>query len=140
MMYENATVLDYKGKKIWIKHIEKQLYCVNGRYIAFNPKQDISKPVTVAMALDEFYSPLLGDTDEQDLISFSFMPSGNFMANSYYLGHQAHDMNLVQAVKHEYSEWAKHISESEIYIDDCRDMDLLEWFNHEERKLQGDIV
>lgn len=141
-MYENATILDYKGKKIWIKHIEKQLYCVNGRYIAFNPKQDISKSVIVAIALDNFYCPWFGDIKSTGIILHHTISSqdNKFRIGLGDLANGGFDTSIAHDVLDEYFVWKKSMPNDEIYIDDCRNMDMGDWIIRQDVKVKGDVI
>lgn len=136
-MYEEATVLDYEGKKIWIKHIDKIFYCVNGRYVGFSDKQDLSHPAVVATALDEFYGPLHGRTaDASSVITFSALQDGHLISSHCHLSDIKCDEVRVAIVRHEYEEWRGSVDISDVYIDRCLDMNLIEWLDRQDAKYE----
>lgn len=137
-MYEEATVLDYAGKKIWIKHVNEQLYCVNGRYIVFNPRQDISNSDVIAAALDEWYSPLNPDLMDTSIISF-FSLSGDtehFGIGTGRLANCMFDTSMSGDIMQMYKDWSD--GRSDIYINDCRDMDVGEWLERQKVEVTRD--
>lgn len=139
-MYEEATVLDYKGRKLWIKHVVGPLYCVNGRYIAFNPKQDLEDVSVISEGIDEWYSPFYADLDDDGVVVFGnhSNESDKFIMSASYLARFQCDPDMVKKLETEYEQWMETIDAGTIYINDYRNADMDSWLMGQLNK-EGDM-
>lgn len=129
-MYEKATVLEYENKKIWIKNIVGNVYCVNGRYIGFHDTQDLTDVVVLANALDSFYSPLTKPFTETTALSYNRddrLESGKYRINVSDIRNCIFDVSNAPAILKEYKSWAESVDSESIYINDHRNDSVESW-------------
>ena len=121
-MYEEATILDFEGKKIWVKNIAQSLYCVNGRYILFAKQQDLENVVTFAFALDEFHNPtrdLKQALSSDAMIMHTVNLKRVITITLRDLSCCLFDTSGAGAISKEYREWADSIGSDDIYVYDA---------------------
>lgn len=127
-MYEEATILNYSDKKIWIKYIVDKIYCINGRYVKFLNFLNEDSINEIVDALDLCYSPLYNDSSEMSILVFYPL-----LNNTTNCGMAMYDVNqyvsdtVIRRIKNAYETWLTTVDESDIYVHDCRQQDLSEW-------------
>lgn len=124
-MYETASVLEYQGRKIWVKQIADMLYCVNGKFVLFSKKQDLNDVKAFVDGIDWFYSPWFGDLSDDMIIAFCDGSDNTFNMGSFPL--QEDKKSKAFCIRDEYDLWFMQVKKSDIYINDCRNMDVGDW-------------
>ena len=142
-MYDEATILDFDGKKIWVKHINQGLYCVNGCYVMFNKKQDVSNTAWLAYSVDSFYSPWHKGRveDPESLIGFASVPGedNRYTVVSSFLNKCKFVTTQAKSVKAEYLDWAGLVDRNTIYVNDCRNDNITEWTEKMSKRFRSKI-
>ena len=130
-MYEEATVLGYENRKIWIKHISQELYCVNGCYISFCKEFDLTDVSQIADMLDWYYSPFyaIADSPTRVLICSYVENHPDLHVSMNDLQNSSFDVSSSTAVQNEYNVWKS--GRTDIYINDGRDRDVSSWLDDE---------
>lgn len=129
-MYEEAKILDYEGRKIWIKRVGEYLYLMNGCLFACGDV-DMFDVDMFADIVDMYYSPWCSKFGENDMLSYEKdEATGRYIENSFNILDNLDkvDMDCIRAGRVEYCAWTKSMDIKMIYIDDRRGLSIDEYY------------
>lgn len=137
VLYDEATVLDYEGKSIWVKHVGGPMYCVNGRWVIFDDSQDLADSRVLSRALDEFHNPFHGLerlSDSDCVVEFEGVGDGCFSIHTFNISGCVipFDIGNKDAVKSEYDLW--YDDATDVYAGLDFGDDLGRWLDAIEKK------
>lgn len=131
-MYEMSTVLDHKGRKIWIKKVNDKFYLINGCLLSCGKLETFAVD-KLAKVYDGCYSPdMCTFKDEQtQYVAYISGSDGRYMLAPYYIGENVGliDMNALDQARVEFTDWFHDFSDkSLLYKNDCRHMSDIEYY------------
>ena len=136
IMCDKSRILEFEGKKIWIKRIDGNLYCVNGRYVEFSEKQDLSDAFLITELLDEFYNPFydLKQLKNPATVLVCNYRQGEFSVNLRTVDAYVNYSAQIRRVADEYKAWLSDVNNNDLYVSCYVGDDLEAWFRESKAK------
>ena len=109
-MHEDADILSYNGGVLWIKHINGNLYCVNGKFFAFSDECDVSDSKFLFDMLSVFDNPEYAHIDRPYyllVVTRNSSSSGEYDIRLANLNAGEYDIISPMLVLSEYLAWRR---------------------------------
>ena len=135
-VYEQATVLKYKNKKIWIKKVAEYIYLANGCLLGFSKKWNIDRVENIVRLLDEYYTPFTKEDIEYYGDYCLLIDSGRTISPIHCCSickanrERVMTESDVDAVRKEYIAWSDTVDKKDLYLNDRRFFSPKEWFDY----------
>lgn len=122
-MYEQAAILTYQNKKIWIKEVIKRIYFVNGCLLGFSKKRDVDSIENIVRLLDSYYTSDTKDDLNRYGDYFLLLDVGDSLLPLYccsLIFLDGHSCSILEAdvdvMRREYTVWLDTIDEEDLYL------------------------
>ena len=122
-MYEQAAILTYQNKKIWIKEVIKHIYFVNGCLLGFFFFFDVDSIKNIVRLLDSYYTSDTKDDLNRYGDYFLLLDVGDSLLPLYccsLIFLDGHSCSILEAdvdvMRREYTVWLDTIDEEDLYL------------------------